>query len=98
MKAEFIPNYPPEQLKPADYNPRHPDEEKFVLLQESLRKVGVIKPIIINGENGIYIELENAEEVKFSMADAAPNAPHYRSKNYHTCLNWQFAYKISKLL
>ena len=45
--------------------------------------------------NGIYIELENAEEEKFSMADAAP---HYRSKNYRTCCHWQFAYKISKLL
>ena len=33
MKAEFIPNYPLAQLKPADYNPRHLDEEKFVLLQ-----------------------------------------------------------------
>lgn len=53
MKAEFIPDYPLEQLKPADYNPRHLDEEKFVLLQESLRKFGVIKPVIINGENGI---------------------------------------------
>ena len=53
MKAEFIPNYPLAQLKPADYNPRHLDEEKFVLLQESLRKFGVIKPVIINGENGI---------------------------------------------
>ena len=53
MKAEFIPNYPLEQLKPADYNPRPLDEEKFVLLQESLRKFGVIKPVIINGENGI---------------------------------------------
>ena len=48
--------------------------------------------------NGIYIELENAEEEKFSMADAAPNAPHYRSKNYRTSRHWQFAYKISKLL
>ena len=48
--------------------------------------------------NGIFIEIENAEEVPFSMADVAPNAPHYRSKNYRTCRNWQFAYKISRLL
>ena len=48
--------------------------------------------------NGIYIEIENAEEVKFSMSDADPNDPHYRSKNYRTCRNWQFVYKISKLL
>ena len=48
--------------------------------------------------NGIFIEIENAEEVPFSMADVAPNAPHYRSMNYRTCRNWQFAYKISRLL
>ena len=48
--------------------------------------------------NGIYIELENAEEEKFSMADADPNDPHYRSKNYRICRHWQFAYKISKSL
>ena len=48
--------------------------------------------------NGIYIELENAEEEKFSMADADPNDPLYRSKNYRTCRHWQFAYKISKSL
>ena len=53
MKAEFITSYPLDQLAPADYNPRQLTEEKFVLLQESLRKFGVIKPVIINGENGI---------------------------------------------
>ena len=48
--------------------------------------------------NGIFVEIENAEDVSFSMADVAPNDPHYRSKNYRTCRNWQFAYKISRLL
>ena len=33
-----------------------------------------------------------------ASGDADPNDPHYRSKNYRTCRNWQFAYKISKLL
>jgi hypothetical protein len=52
-KAEFIPSYPLSALAPADYNPRKLDEDKFIKLQESLRKFGVIKPVIINGENGI---------------------------------------------
>lgn len=51
--AAFIPSYPLDQLVPADYNPRKLDEDKFVLLQESLRKFGVIKPVIINGGNGV---------------------------------------------
>ena len=42
MKAEFITTYPLDQLAPADYNPRQLTEEKFVLLQERLRKFGVI--------------------------------------------------------
>ena len=53
MKAEFIPAYPISELSPADYNPRQLAQEKFTLLQESLRKFGVIKPVIINGKNGI---------------------------------------------
>lgn len=53
MKAEFIASYPLSDLIPADYNPRKLDEHKFILLQESLRRLGVIKPVIINGENGI---------------------------------------------
>ena len=54
--------------------------------------------LLTSQRNGIYIEIENAEEVKFSMADTDQNDPHYRSKNYRTCRNWQFAYKISKFL
>ena len=42
MKAEFIPAYPISELSPADYNPRQLAQEKFTLLQESLRKFGVI--------------------------------------------------------
>ena len=46
MKAEFIPAYPISELSPADYNPRQLAQEKFMLLQESLRKFGVIKPCV----------------------------------------------------
>ncbi len=53
MSAEFIPAYPLSALIPADYNPRKLDEDKFIKLQESLRKFGVIKPVIINGDNGV---------------------------------------------
>lgn len=52
-QSEFIPSYPLAELRPADYNPRKLDDDKFQLLQESLRKFGVIKPVIINGGNGI---------------------------------------------
>ncbi len=53
MQVEFIERYPIADLRPADYNPRKLDEDKFVMLQESIRRYGVIKPVIVNGDNGI---------------------------------------------
>ena len=48
--------------------------------------------------HGIEIEIENAEEITFSEEDIDPADPHIGHKSYRTCRNWQFAYKISKLL
>ncbi len=53
MRTEFIEEFPLCELKPADYNPRKLEEDKFILLQESLDQFGVIKPVIVNGDNGI---------------------------------------------
>lgn len=53
MRVEFIEKYDVMKLSPADYNPRKLDESKFVKLQESIKKFGMIKPLIINGDNGI---------------------------------------------
>lgn len=53
MRIEFIERYPIAALTPADYNPRKLAEDKFLKLQESIRRFGVIKPVIVNGDNGI---------------------------------------------
>lgn len=53
MRISFIENYDITKLNPADYNPRKLDEDKFVSLQESLKKFGVVKPLIVNGDNNI---------------------------------------------
>lgn len=53
MKVEFIEQYDINLLKPADYNPRKLEEDKFIKLQESIQKFGIIKPLIINGDNGV---------------------------------------------
>lgn len=50
---EFIKNYPVANLVPAEYNPRKIKESAFDKLIESIKKFGIIKPIIINGKNGI---------------------------------------------
>lgn len=48
---EFIENYPVENLKSADYNPRQINKEALESLKESISKFGIIKPLIINGDN-----------------------------------------------
>lgn len=50
---EFIENYPVCKLKAADYNPRKINKSALQKLKESITKFGIVKPIIINGENGI---------------------------------------------
>lgn len=50
---KFIENYPVENLSPAEYNPRKISASQFEKLKESIQKFGVIKPIIVNGENGV---------------------------------------------
>lgn len=37
-------------LKPADYNPRRLSEDAFVRLQASLKKWGIVKPVIVNAD------------------------------------------------
>lgn len=46
---KFIEEYPVSDLKPADYNPRKIEEESFHILKESIKKYGMVKPIILNG-------------------------------------------------
>lgn len=46
--------------------------------------------------NGIVIELENAEEITFSMDDIDWALPEARLKQFSTCRNWQFANKFKK--
>src|SRR2546428_4915570 len=47
----FEPSYPLDQLVPANYNPRRIEDEAFLDLRESLRLLGLIKPVIVTTEN-----------------------------------------------
>lgn len=49
---KFYEKYPLDKLKPADYNPRKLTEGAFEKLKESIKKFGIVKPVILNG-NGI---------------------------------------------
>lgn len=50
---KFVKDYPLDKLSPADYNPRKLDHNAFISLQESLKLFGVVKPVILNGANGV---------------------------------------------
>ena len=49
----FVLDYPLDKLTPADYNPRKLAPDAFEKLQESLKTFGVVKPVILNGANGV---------------------------------------------
>ncbi|MFE3196781.1 ParB N-terminal domain-containing protein [Embleya sp. NPDC059237] len=48
--AVFHEAYPLADLTPADYNPRFLSDEAFERLQSSLKRHGVIKPVILNAD------------------------------------------------
>ena len=73
MRIEFIERYPIAALTPADYNPRKLAEDKFLKLQESIRRFGVIKPVIVNGDNGILTA--GHQRTRALIARALPNLP-----------------------
>lgn len=50
---EFIKDFPVKNLTVADYNPRVINENSFKKLKESIQKFGIIKPLIVNGDNNI---------------------------------------------
>lgn len=46
---------PTESIRPAEYNPRRISDEDFRALCESVERLGIIVPIIVNRSNGIII-------------------------------------------
>ena len=62
---------PTDQLRPSDYNPRKWDKEAIKDLKESIKKYGLIDPLLVNsapGRRGIVIgghfRLSMAKEMK----------------------------------
>jgi ParB family chromosome partitioning protein len=49
----FEPRYPLKNLRPASYNPRRIDGESIETLKESLRELGLVKPVIVTTEGTI---------------------------------------------
>lgn len=52
---KFIENYPINKIILADYNPREISSSEYQKLVKSIKKLGFIKPIILNGSNNILV-------------------------------------------
>ena len=76
---EFIKSIDISQLSPADYNPRKINEKSFKLLQESLKKFGVLKPVIVNGDKNILTA--GHQRTKAMKAIGLKTCPAIRIKN-----------------
>jgi ParB family chromosome partitioning protein len=48
----FLEDYPIAELTPAPYNPREISSDAFEWLKYSVKKFGIVKPVIINGADG----------------------------------------------
>jgi 2-polyprenyl-3-methyl-5-hydroxy-6-metoxy-1,4-benzoquinol methylase len=72
LKNVFIPRCPVELMKPADYNPREISEESLKFLYESVNKLGVIKPILIDNTNTIIAGHQRLKSVKYNHVQYVP--------------------------
>ena len=76
---EFLKAIDISSLYPADYNPRKINEKSFILLQESLKKFGIIKPVIVNGDKNILTA--GHQRTKAMKSIGLKSCPAIRIKN-----------------
>ena len=89
-----------EELKPADYNPRKWDEQAEAGLTESIKKYGLVDPIICNGSEarrnvviGGHFRLNVAKKLGYSEVPVVyVNIPELeREKELNLRLNKNFS-------
>ena len=83
LGAFFTPDYAARQstdyvrniIKPADYNPRKIKPAQFVKLQESIKQLGCVIPVLVNTQNNIIIA--GHQRVKAMQALGIKQVPIY---------------------
>lgn len=48
----YVPDFPIEQLKPAEYNPRQATSKEYADLKRSIQEFGLVDPVIANEHGG----------------------------------------------
>ncbi len=72
LDVRFDPAYPLAKLRPADYNPRRLSEESFLRLQGSLRRHGVVKPVILNADGTLVAGHQRTKGLKAIGQETTP--------------------------
>ncbi|MFE5718999.1 methyltransferase domain-containing protein [Streptomyces erythrochromogenes] len=72
LDVRFDPAYPLADLRPADYNPRRLSDAAFVRLQGSLRRHGVVKPVILNADGTLVAGHQRTKGLKAIGQDTVP--------------------------
>ncbi|WKV74174.1 ParB N-terminal domain-containing protein [Streptomyces sp. PCS3-D2] len=72
LDVRFDPAYPLSDLRPADYNPRRLSEASFVRLQGSLRRHGVVKPVILNADGTLVAGHQRTKGLKAIGQETVP--------------------------
>jgi len=52
---DFVENMPIDEIRGAQYNPRVITQDSLAALKDSLKKFGVVKPLIINAANNVIV-------------------------------------------
>ncbi|MFE2524779.1 ParB N-terminal domain-containing protein [Streptomyces sp. NPDC059382] len=72
LDVRFDPTYPLRKLRPADHNPLRLSESSFVRLQGSLRRHGVVKPVILNADGTLVAGHQRTKGLKAIGQDTVP--------------------------
>ncbi|WP_371025428.1 ParB N-terminal domain-containing protein (plasmid) [Paraclostridium ghonii] len=73
IKNAFTIDYDITNLNPADYNPRKINEQGFEALKRSIKRFGIVKPVILNGKNNVLTA--GHQRTKASKAIGITNIP-----------------------
>lgn len=63
-EVDFNEAWPLSELRPADYNPRKISPDAFLKLQDSLRTLGVVKPVILNRDGTLVAGHQRTRAMK----------------------------------
>ena len=78
---DFIENVPINDIQESEYNPRVITPDALVSLQESLRRFGMVKPLIVNDANNVIVAGHQRKKAALSIGMTALPCVRIRTPN-----------------